>query len=145
MKQKAAAAAADSTSPATGAAGSIVRGLTGEFIASNRLKGAKDINGGLCPEFAEELVFRLRSAGMPAEQGHRDWLEPELRGLSDDEAEELESSDAYLLPHHVWVESGGLLFDAEAPDGVPSWEKLPIFARFLAQHPEVRSQLEGEP
>lgn len=101
----------------------------------------RQINQGLCVEFAEDLVFAMKEAGLPAEQAHRDWLEPELRGMSEDEANDLEIEDAHILPHHSWVQCNGRHYDSEAIGGVDSWANLPIYSRFLAENPDARASL----
>lgn len=40
-------------------------------------------------------------------------------------------------PNHMWIQAGGLAFDAEAPDGVERFLELPFFQRHLAPEPSL--------
>ena len=76
-------------------------------------KTAYRINDGHCDWFAEDLVFLL------------EWQNK--RPLYWD----TEDPDEIGLPGHCWVILEGRCYDAETPRGVPNWEKLPIFVKFL--------------
>lgn len=66
---------------------------------------AWDVNNGLCEEFAERVTDRLAGADVR-------WLCDEAPG-----------SDA---PAHCVVVFHGRYYDAECPEGVPDWRRLPI-------------------
>lgn len=60
----------------------IVQDLTSTYLAEHGLDDPRWINSGHCVEFAEELEHRLKQVGVKAGAGHRDWLEPRLRGIA---------------------------------------------------------------
>jgi len=113
--------------------------ILNDFIASLELSNPQEVNEGYCVEFADELASALGAHEINAEVNHRDWIEVALRGLTEDEADELDADDGYILPHHVWVEANGKCYDAEALQGVSSWVELPIYQRFFSKNHLISS------
>jgi hypothetical protein len=74
------------------------------------------INNGWCAEFAEDVLKEL--GGSPD-------------GVTIHEDSELGNYDY----SHTFLKFEGKFYDAEAPDGVEDWTRLPLFV----QHPELLS------
>jgi len=76
-----------------------------------RLESAYDINNGLCEEFAVQLEEKIPGSEINATptcyEFDKGW------------------------PGHYWLEYKGRCYDAECPNGVRDWKKLPIFVKFL--------------
>lgn len=81
----------------------------------------RGINQGECIEFANDLLLE-------------DDLDIERRTTEDLPDIYIQQSDGENIkpePYHVWVTDGEKHYDAEVPNGVDSWEKLPFFQRTL--------------
>jgi hypothetical protein len=124
-----------------------IKELRSEYIASGEAPSYFEINNGLCEDFAEEVLSRLRAA-----HGRREDLFT-VGGENFYLCDDSERWDADLLKrhwgiappehftwamldevgfgHHVWLTSGGRHFDAECPEGVDSFFELPLFRRYL--------------
>lgn len=131
-----------------------VKALRAEYIAAGRAPSYFEINNGLCEDFAEELVKRLR-----AMHGRREDLFT-VCNQNFFKTDDSENWDAALLKkhwtmappehftwellntvdfgYHVWLTSGGRHYDAECPEGVDSFFDLPLFRRYLACHMRER-------
>jgi hypothetical protein len=72
----------------------------------------RHINCGRCEGFMEDVMGDLKEQGIKAEE----------RGTPD-----REYNEGY--PCHWWVVEGKKSYDAECPEGVIGWKKLPIFMR----------------
>jgi hypothetical protein len=83
---------------------------------------AREINDGLCNEFADQIVNRMggRSADTCA-ASPRSELELEQHGLTYDPT----------APLHWFVIHHGRVYDAEAPEGRDRWQELPFFMRYV--------------
>lgn len=79
------------------------------------------INSGQCEQFASELLFRLADKGIKGEL----W-EANPEGKPN------------YPPTHAWVKVNGIFYDAEAPQGVPSWRALPIMLQAFRRWPQKR-------
>jgi len=95
---------------------------------------ACEINQGDCRDFAEDLLDNLEATGYDAQEGHTDIIEEDLWG----EGWEYRTDRDAELPVHMWVEVNGRAYDAESPQGVDRWWKLPLFQRFFQQYPEAK-------
>jgi hypothetical protein len=84
----------------------LIQTLVNEWGAS-----PSEINNGRCEDFMWAVLDRLDQAN-----GHHKGVEE--RSTPNDK-----------LSNHFWIECGGLHFDAECPEGVTSWKKLPVFQR----------------
>jgi hypothetical protein len=71
-----------------------------------------EINNGSCEEFADDVIDALESDGITGA--------------------EMSGTPTFELPGHYWVDYNGKSYDAECPDGVDNWRKLPIFQKFFA-------------
>lgn len=77
-------------------------------------KAPRDINNGMCEDFALSVVRELMDAG-------------ELGALVVDVTWFDEEWNDDFKPWHAWVYLDGRWYDAEAPHGVDDWEDLPFF------------------
>lgn len=84
----------------------------------------KEINNGYCDQFAEELLHRLR-------------VKYHIEG------EIWEANIDGPFPTHVWAKVHGVFYDAESPEGVPSWKALPIMMNAFKHDPSLRRKRTG--
>lgn len=120
-----------------------VESLREDYVEHGFAQSYYEINNGQCEDFAMDLLKKLRSITTDVHELFNgsfmtgdgwDWkllkdawgIEPPA-GLSADEV------DQFNFGGHVWVEVGGLHFDAEAPEGVASFFELPIFKRAVVK------------
>lgn len=73
------------------------------------------INCGNCDEFVSLIFEILESKGF------------DMSTISD--MTTLNYVNDYSLPDHCWIFHENRHYDAEAPDGVDHWKKLPLFDR----------------
>lgn len=64
------------------------------------------INSGSCDEFAGEVIERMG-------------------GYSDELTDNASPDESWV--GHYWIKYRGMCYDAECPEGVKNWKKLPIF------------------
>lgn len=83
----------------------------------------REINNGECAPFAEAVAVRLRGAG------RLDVLEVDSSMVAKDVYGGRGKYGRWIHGAHVWVWCAGLHYDAECPEGVPSWQLLPFFRR----------------
>lgn len=76
-----------------------------------------DLNNGACEDLAWDLVAVIPGARVMATP---DWSAGEV------------NHDTRCCDTHVWIEVGGLHYDAEACEGVSDWRALPLFRRNAA-------------
>ena len=77
----------------------------------------REVNSGQCEEFQQSVIMLVGR-----DQAHEMCTESLYSGGCTDPR-------IVGLPGHCWIYSGGLHFDAEAPNGVDHWTDLPIFKR----------------
>jgi hypothetical protein len=83
-----------------------------------RPKNGYDINCGLCEEWGERVRELYREA---TGRDEVDVLDPgNITGNADDS-----------LEGHVFLRFRGRFYDAECPEGVSDWRKLPLFQKGL--------------
>lgn len=78
----------------------------------------QQINHGECAAFAHEVCNSYSGSELLIKRT----ADEDVLGQSD-------ASDHLTEPHHVWIFDGQYHYDAEAPDGVPTWRDLPFFER----------------
>jgi hypothetical protein len=94
----------------------VIIALREHYLAEHELQSYADINRGLCPEFAEDVLDVLyKNYGMSFREA---WCE------SNDSYDELET-----WPYHMWIVFNGRCYDAECPDGANEFKQLPFFVR----------------
>lgn len=127
-----------------------IKTLRDEYIASEEAPSYFEINNGLCEDFAEEVLSRLRAAHGRHEDlftvGSENFFRPDdserwdanlLKrhwGITPPEHFTWAMLDDVGFGYHVWLTSGGRHFDAECPEGVDSFFELPLFRRYLVCH-----------
>ena len=133
-----------------------VKLLRGEYINDGAAPSYFQINNGLCEDFAEELLDRLRLVHGGREdlftvcnenfqvqdECDRDGWDTRLLishwGIRPPEHFTWPVLNEVHFGGHVWLTCGGKHFDAECPDGVDSFFELPLFRRCLVRHMRTR-------
>lgn len=90
-----------------------------------------EINNGQCEDFAMALIEELG--------GYREINKACTKGLT--EFDVCNFTDFGDLPSHVWVWFDGKHYDAECPEGVEDWRKLPLFAK-IWDEPDLKEVVE---
>ena len=127
-----------------------IKVLRTEYITEGKAPSFFEINNGLCEDFAEEALRRLRAAHGRREdlftvcnenffrQDDSEGWDARLLtthwGIKPPEHFSWKLLDDVGFGGHVWLTSGSRHFDAECPDGVDSFFELPLFKRYLVQH-----------
>ncbi len=127
----------------------LIINLREDYINQYKLIDYQEINCGLCPEFAEELLHLLgglsevsRSIccdelmmGEAGEKDENDIWDTELltkywsiNPPPDTTWQELNNMN---IGYHVWIFYKGKHYDCECPDGVNNFFDLPFFRRWI--------------
>lgn len=99
-------------------AAQIVNDVLEAFLSKPEYDSPADINSGSCHAFAETVASKIEGTTVHT---------------TADVVGELAAEEPE--PWHVWVEVDGEHYDAERPDGVDSWAKLPFWSRTVTKKP----------
>ena len=92
-----------------------------EFKKKHGVTDAKEINAGLCEEFADEVAEKTDE-------------ELTIQSTADITGQSKEDKPD---PWHIWIFDGEQWYDAEHPEGVDSWAKLNFFQRITTKDPHL--------
>lgn len=132
----------------------IKKEVDGWINESDEIENAKDINSGLCGDFADYIVGKYgKEYGLSFTDSY-DIYDYDTHDIQDaspkydnlDRNSELfkdlialaEKSEAYKAGHiFIYCESNKSFYDSECPEGVLDPLKLPIFKRFVSEMEEI--------
>lgn len=121
----------------------VIKEVAAEFMYENQCS-LKDINSGMCPEFADEVIERMGGYSDNLDCGHVDqfydefgdqetgWNEIRTKNGATWSKDMLDKYgyppiplDDFHMGHHQWIIYNGRHYDAETPNGVKTpWELL---------------------
>jgi hypothetical protein len=126
--------------------------LREKYVDQYTLGSHQEINSGLCPEFAEDLIEIL---GGSSDTFHSLCCDEFMRGENGEETENevwdqnlltthwnitppdgttWQELDKMCIGYHVWIFFEGRYYDCECPDGVDNFFNLPFFDRWIKSH-----------
>ncbi len=97
------------------------------WLAANDLSTAREVNSGLCEDFAIDLSESLPEAEVLYTEDFIDWDSDDYPG------------------GHAWVSYQGKYYDAECLNGVTDWKSLPFFLRKLQRSSDCKLTINGGP
>ncbi len=130
----------------------VILNVREEFMNDNHCS-LVDINSGLCPEFAEEVIKRMGGYSENLDFGHVDQFYDEF-GDQETGWDEIRTKDGstwskemldkygyppipledFHMSHHQWIIYNGKHYDAEAPHGVDTPWELPFYKRHISKY-----------
>lgn len=123
----------------------LILSLREEYLVSGQAVSIRDINNGLCVQFAEEIEHQIPESEACSNDFYMVELDDGWNGDGKDQwdIELLNKANAFIPApytldmvnkirgYHRWVEYEGKHYDAEAPEGVVNFFDLPIFKVWL--------------